>query len=307
MVLLMLLVLLLGSAVSMSGLGVSKRSVSPARFMAGQQALLDARQALLSYTSSYPVLYGPRGAGPGHLPCPDTDSFALQGQPGGVSDDGPDPPCGSGRLARGHLPRHVSLPAARYLFHTEPAQRLAYAVSTAVINNPLNRPVNDQQLIELSSNLPVLAWIQEAGAARTPARTPVQTPVTAQSLRQASTPAVAAWLVERVNRRPAMTENIGAGGLWPLLVDQDTADGAAGTLNHTGWDNGMLEGTPARSHWFYRNGWHERISIPQLSTCQAPDPATCQLLYVNRRSDNRSDTGQPYQDGLLHVEWRSGS
>lgn len=120
-----------------------------------RERLLAARRSLLAHASAYPESYGPSGAGPAHLPCPDTDGWpppagdaatltAAGGSAsaGAFDGEGPDPPCGTGAVAVGWLPRHVSLPSHRELFHRERARHLVYAVSTSVVNNPLDRVVN---------------------------------------------------------------------------------------------------------------------------------------------------------------------
>lgn len=137
-----------------------------------RRRLLDARRALLAHVSAYPESYGPNGAGPGHLPCPDTDTPldadtrpSTGAPPASFRGDGPDPPCGSGALALGRLPRHVSLPSHRELFHRERTQRFVYAVSTRFVNNPLNRIVNpgSGEASEGSARDPVVALIVDTG------------------------------------------------------------------------------------------------------------------------------------------------
>ena len=124
------------------------------RRVSARDRLLAARRALLSHVAAYPDVYGPRGAGPAHLPCPDTDTSLVVGTLDGrdralgaagatsaFAGDGPNPPCGGGALAVGRLPRHVTLSTHREAFHHEPAQRFLYALSTNYVNNPVGRPV----------------------------------------------------------------------------------------------------------------------------------------------------------------------
>ena len=126
-----------------------------------------ARQALLSYAVGYIDLYGPRGAGPGHLPCPDTDP--MDDAPDALSwlGDGPNPPCGHGQVALGRLPRHISLPGHRYGFHGQPRQELWYAVSTGFVNNPVNRVVNPASRggLRLDDTHDIVALIIDPGRA----------------------------------------------------------------------------------------------------------------------------------------------
>ena len=126
-----------------------------------------ARESLLAYAVGYIDLYGPRGAGPGHLPCPDTDP--MDNAPDALSwlGDGPNPPCGHGSVALGRLPRHVSRPGHRYGFHGLPRQELWYAVSTAFVNNPVNRVVNPASRggLQLDDTDDIVALVIDPGRA----------------------------------------------------------------------------------------------------------------------------------------------
>lgn len=125
-------------------------SISPLHPGAGVEqqrvaSLLDARDRLLAYTTAYPWLYTGTGAGPGHFPCPDTDGFAnsIEAQ-STLRDDGPDPPCGTQAYAVGWLARRIVTGRdRRVLLHDLPQQRIVYVVDTRMINNPVNRIVND--------------------------------------------------------------------------------------------------------------------------------------------------------------------
>ena len=125
--------------------------------------LANARQSLIHYAVNYIDMYGPRGAGPGHLPCPDTDSHGALGETSNVGNDGPNPPCGNTAVAVGRLPRHVSLHDQRYAFHGNNSQHLLYAVSTGYINNPTNRPVNPgtRGVLQVDTTDDVIAVIVE--------------------------------------------------------------------------------------------------------------------------------------------------
>ena len=123
-----------------------------------------AREMLLAYAIVYADVYGPTGAGPGHLPCPDLDPP----DDGNPANDGPDPPCGAGsaqlrslgRIPRltyvntisggggGGAPRHVAFNAQREWRD----QRLWYRVSEAFVNNPVQTVVNPQTRSELRVN-----------------------------------------------------------------------------------------------------------------------------------------------------------
>ncbi|MEE9336193.1 MAG: hypothetical protein V3U65_19060 [Granulosicoccaceae bacterium] len=126
------------------------------------QTLVDARQHLIAYSASYLESYKPTGAGPGHLPCPDTDQVSDEYQvQAGLHGDGPNPPCGKRDIAIGKLPRHISHGKHRYAFHLEDKHALWYAVDTRFINNPVNRVVNPDTAgrIRLLKELPAAAVI----------------------------------------------------------------------------------------------------------------------------------------------------
>ena len=109
------LVILLTSLVAIGGLSMVERrerfrsNLSLLNAVNLNAELGQSRQALLSYSALYPYLYGPKGAGMGHLPCPDTDSLLLESMDWSINH-GPNPPCGNNPMAVGHLPSHISFP-----------------------------------------------------------------------------------------------------------------------------------------------------------------------------------------------------
>ncbi len=110
-----------------------------------------AKQQLIAYAVTYPDNYGPSGAGPGHLPCPDRDPP----DDGNPNNDGPDPPCGSAAVQVGRVPR-LTLAEKRFTTNSDnrfklleffPPQSFVdrqpwYWVDDGFINNPVNRQVN---------------------------------------------------------------------------------------------------------------------------------------------------------------------
>ncbi|MDO6461328.1 hypothetical protein Q4485_11515 [Granulosicoccaceae sp. 1_MG-2023] len=106
------------------------------RYTAPGMRLLAARDELIAYAVSYADHYGLSGAGPGHLPCPNT-----QLPDGSRSSESPDPPCGGEPLALGRLPRQSGSDAAQrvtvFQRGTYDANNaIWYAVSAAFVNNP---------------------------------------------------------------------------------------------------------------------------------------------------------------------------
>lgn len=244
-----MLVMLLVASVSSTGLALYAKSggavfvpVSEYVSLADQQLLIDARQALINYATLYPYLYGPRGAGPGHLPCPDTDGGAVDSvrslhtdkssesasdrSAGGFSDrsftgDSPNPPCGRTSVSSGKLPRHVRLADQRYAFHTASSQLASYGVSSNFINNPVNRIVNPSMLYADIRKLTAATISLPSGS---PDRSAATVVLSHESLLAVALPSVAAWVIDKSKNLPhdwcsGPTHNSGL----------DTAEANAGT------------------------------------------------------------------------------
>lgn len=99
--------------------------------------LNEAKQALIAYALSFPDLSGTTDptAGPGYLPCPDTDN-----------DGSPNPPCG-GPVALGRFPGEW-LDVIDYEDHA--GERFWYAISGNFRNNPKLQPLNSDTPGQLS-------------------------------------------------------------------------------------------------------------------------------------------------------------
>ena len=303
------------------------RSASTPGFTKDHYALQTARQALLTYAALYPWFYGPRGAGPGHLPCPDTDSLAMAPWSQASSRDGPNPPCGTASSATGQLPRHVNLPGHRFVFHVEPYQRLEYRVSSDMINNPVNRVVNDDVIRAEQGLGPFVAWVGQPVDENGQSPSGIsQAPVSRESLLPGVRQSVTAWLLWQVNRERgeaclqsaewlSAAASQHASGLLSLisqrvsgLVPQPSTQ-AVDTLESCleyppegmAADDRLIEGVPLTAHWFVRNGWHERIVLQSSESCAAGLPGMCRLV-----SDQ---TGSPADrsDGRLYFIWQAAS
>ena len=117
-----------------------------------------AKTALISYASSYQDHYGPLGAGPGHLPCPDTD-FVRGSNSQSAKFPGPNPPCGTTEIVMGFLPQRIQLANERYVFNKTTHSTIWYAVSTRYVNNPVNRVINNRSLQSDGDAAPMVAWV----------------------------------------------------------------------------------------------------------------------------------------------------
>ena len=298
-VLLMMLIMILGAGSSWLGVSLYSRqgSLSPDRLSERDaQHLIDARQSLLSYATLYPWLYGPSGAGPAHLPCPDTDGYREHGvlAESGMTQrrDGSNPPCASVLSSDGHLPRHTVLPGSRYLFHAEPWQRFVYRVAGNVVNNPINRIVN----LQLLSNS------EQSTLARISLHSSIDASVVGEvvikgtALRDSTAASVAAWVKARVATSSGSSCTSPADdGVLPDSVEANASADICGDqqsrLSECNADrlfiylldkpfqysqNGCLadnlhlntmEGVLATRHWFVRNLWHEWVDISYGPGC----------------------------------------
>lgn len=133
--LLLFLVLVLAAA-SFFLAGRSGNLADLARQQAAATAMARGKKALIAYTVMYADNYPATGAGPGHLPCPDTSN-----------NGSPNPPCGPGIMGR--LPRAIPLPSGVMMPVSDHGdgydQRFWYALSSFHRNNPAG-PVNSETL-----------------------------------------------------------------------------------------------------------------------------------------------------------------
>ncbi len=304
-----------------------------------QHALIAARQSLLSYAALYPYLYGPTGAGPAHLPCPDTDSQGSVGAQNtssvGVRRDGPNPPCANPVVSEGKLPRHTVLPGNRYLFHAEPYQRIDYAVSGAFVNNPLNRLLNLSNLNQVRSKPVSMLSVISADGSRTKARVTI----TSEALAASVAPAVALWLTQRINTQveryctePLVSEGVLASPslaiqdetiscsdlfvdpeehcstsrLLALLLDQPLVSGESCLIDVLA--ENTLEGVSANRQWFLRNNWHLSVNVQHADDCLPSDMLliACRLESVGSSTPSlghASGTGIQTEPVFLEFRW----
>lgn len=131
-----------------------------------QQRLKFAKENLKALAVNYMDIYGPTGAGPGHLPCPNqkvpNDSR---------SSLGPDTPCRGEYFVIGRLPMLVGIEQHRRVLNYQSDQydaqnALWYIVSSRFVNSPF-RKVNGETLADLSFNglHEVLAVVLDSGPA----------------------------------------------------------------------------------------------------------------------------------------------
>jgi len=200
------LVLILAVMASLAGVAMAERSnglralVPLNSAVAINAELRLARQALLSYTAHYAYLYGAKGAGIGHMPCPDTNSLESQST-GWAVNHGPNPPCGRQAVAVGNLPAHISFNEGRYMIHAGFDSRVEYAVSSQFINNPANRAVNPGLLSQSQADFPYTASLRKRSSRVSSNRIySSEVVITKKALMLSIRPAVAAWLTNKSNR-----------------------------------------------------------------------------------------------------------
>ena len=337
--LLIILLAVLGVGSSWLGISMHSRQSLPGTnrlSVDDAQRLVDSRQSLLSYAVLYHYLYGPSGAGPAHLPCPDTDGYREQGAnlESGLSQrrDGPNPPCASLYESDGHLPRHTVLPGNRYLFHAQPWQRFEYRVAGSMINNPVNRIVNLQHLSQVDNS--ALASI----GLRSPSDSSLvgRVTISGQALRDATAASVAAWLKGRIatsdqwlcaNPLETISDAEQTGqqsdgdicevlhrqasgcktdGLLNLLLDKPIEFSGSACLADELRHN-SIEGVVATRHWFIRNLWFEWVDISFAKGCEpaAPSALDCKLAYLSNPRTRVTGTADLNQTtDTVSLQWR---
>ena len=254
--LLALLALLLAGATATALLGAVP-SVGP---VAGRGAAADlerlaaARDALLAYSTVYPELYGPTGAGPGHLPCPDTDDgFRLAG---------PNPPCGREEVVAGRLPRHVTVGDVRVGLDVDDGRGapVRYRLAARAANNPARRP-----LALVRGARDAVAELSLPGRDGSPG---VALRIGADALDRAAERRVAAWIAARAASHGGDgTGPDGDDGATPLdaaaLVTRRTASATGdGTVL------ALIDGVPRTRHWFVLDGWTRRFEVRVAPACR---------------------------------------
>ena len=168
--------------------------------------LLHARNALVSYTVHYPYLYGARGSGTGHFPCPDKDGRTESTGSVWSLRLGPNPPCGSLSTAEGWLPAHISFSNHRYSFTTHLSAPIHYRVSGGFINNPVNRTVNPAVMLKAQQqSVSVVELKQSARNNNESYRNNAKAVVTPALMLLSTKPSVAAWLVKRMGELDSLT------------------------------------------------------------------------------------------------------
>ena len=309
------LVLLLGwssvvGAGFMMGYGYSQQN------QGGWQALWqdakqlnDERERLLFYSVDYVNLYGHGGAGPGHLPCPDTDE--------GAARPGPNPPCGNTDSATGKLPDGVSRNAGRIAFADSFYQRSTYTVITSVINNPAQAlSVNlwpeeteftVQTSAQTSASASASASFQTSTSASTSAKgyALLQRPsgqarvLSRSALELSAWRWVRAWYVtqwlttkfdscqKRSRQQPIALCTISASNI-PITLPAEhcIAESPVCQLHGTDLLNWWLgpstqdwHGVPVNQHWFVKNGWVDVAGFEWHRECVAQN--TVCGLYIS--------------------------
>ena len=313
------LLLSLFALLGLSGIWYASVSLQGNEGAANQALELSlARTALISYAVNYVDHYGARGAGIGHLPCPDTDSPNTS-HADAWHRDGPNPPCGRDLIELGWLPRHVNVRNGRYHFHTRSRQRLLYAVAAGFVNNPVGRAVNPStrggiSVGNVSDVVAVIAtppldadinyarnWFaKQTFGSDTNAYSLIRTGDVLDQAKQR----VMSWLLKRLNNSLVRCrDTVGAAscvslrkqemlclsthsqlllhwlGEHPLFND-------CARLNQLLTSNlYQLESVPIKQHWFVRNDWLGHIDLRIDPICLSEASGSCRFTGSILKSD----------------------
>ena len=253
----LLLGLLLGTTAYVSSVGLV---LSCSRDSRASHALYNIKRsarvvdALIAHSVMYRDLYGPSGAGPGHLPCPDTDAQTTT-QPAlrALSRAGPNPPCPLWPALRGVVPAHITVGVLRAGVDVEASRAfpLSYSVQSFVVNNPLGRVVNSTVLSQ-----PIT--LAQVGVERYPwtlSRSPRPLPLRASALQQPVHRRVSAWLVKQLNASNMVVSDECTA---PVMCELSLLYPANGSL---------VEGVTFERHWFWRNEWDNEYQLTVNEGC----------------------------------------
>lgn len=307
-------VLLLVVLISLAGsvlLGVNSLRVStPAhhRALNLKADLLHAHKALISYTVHYPYLYGARGSGTGHFPCPDLDGKT---EPTGTAWSlrlGPNPPCGQHAAAEGWLPAHISFPNHRYSFDADRSAPVSYRVSGLFVNNPVNRVVNPAVMLNAQqASLPVVELYQTATTNEDSYTGSTRAVITPIQMLLSTKPSVASWFVNRLGHLGSLNCSVSSiQGLKTLRVSlndsNNLSDGMKPVLDE--WCQHVFETikrcsasipSPATPIFMHRRGLVDELSIESTTYSQF-----LTFLMADEYPDNYDCETVP--EAQLHIE-----
>ncbi|MBX2838097.1 MAG: hypothetical protein KTR35_14665 [Gammaproteobacteria bacterium] len=302
----------------LSFLGLSENSIDDQSRW--PKPLGDARLSLIAYATSYQDLYGVNGAGPGHLPCPDTDDTDSPSLP---LKAGPNPPCGSGRYAIGLLPSYIQFSDQSYRFLSPADGRLWYVVSSNFINNPVNRLVNLSvadttlreavaflvQLPNSMAQMQAQALLEQVFsqqpllpmAASRLARYPTVTLYASDFIHSAAL-RVATWAVRRLSkageRRCAQQGASCKPYLEQVCADEGSEQNRFSGVGFLIWLTTDLSDSDCEDsldqiidntelshrHWFLRNRWYESLGLIVDTNCRAAERSHCQFRVLKKYS-----------------------
>jgi len=257
------------------------------------------RARLIHYAVDYTNLYGSGGAGPGHLPCPDSDE--------GVLRPGPNPPCGGSPVANGKLPDGVTREAGRIALTSSLLNRSSYSLSRAVVNNPslamsshtwpqeqdfepfglgyalLTRPSGQYRTLTREQLArPILRWVR-AWLVWQMLETPLRHCSKANGLHQPKPPANNTHLVGRCPgalNAEALSNTSPAPVIASCILENQLCE-----LSMNSALNWLTEGemeywqdTPSANHWFIKNHWIELFQLQAHPLCFTRS-VDCGLYY----------------------------
>ena len=264
-----LLVLLLAGTTAVTLVGPSPGATPsrPERALAEIRRLTTARDALLAYAATYPHRYGPTGAGPGHLPCPDTDAtFRLAG---------PNPPCGGAAAATGRLPAHVTVGPSRIgLDVAAGGPPIRYRLDARFANNPARRPLAFAGEDAVASAAPPLAAALSLEAPRG-ARFVLN--VEEGALAEAAELGVAAWFAAVAEPVDGIRDGAVVGPRATPAEGKTTSRDETDALERVtrrvpapdgGGGVPTVEGVPQARHWFALDGWARALRVTVEPGCR---------------------------------------
>jgi len=273
------------------------------------------RERLVHYSIDYGNLYGAGGAGPGHLPCPNTNAAWQR--------PGPNPPCGHGLSVSGKLPNGVTRPRGRIALSDALHISSNYSVSNAVVNNPAQavgaalwpkhhtfangarayamiwRSLDHYRLIQQSALKPITqlwvqAWLVESMLLK-----PLQD--CSRRINDASSfaqiPRSEQVVIECPSRINIFTKETGLAAS-PLRLATCTGEVLLCEVRGAQLLSWLLageqpdwDGVPVSRHWFVANGWLNTTVLSAHTLCMQREVACA--VTLNQDSDQLQLTWLP--------------
>jgi hypothetical protein len=212
------------------------------------------------------------------------------------------------------------------MIHAGTGRRVEYTVSSTVVNNPTNRPVNPDLISNFTANLQYAAHLRHHSSnSISNTIQPSEIVLTSKALMLAVRPSLAAWLTDKLNDQVGSVCELNQIALVQedlddrcpqirqLVLRCSTEENRPDTWQSTSeyFQSNLLllfladvvpeqfhckksiqeqiyiDNVPAKQHWFVRNGWLDWVNVGHDTQCVQYPRVSCRLAYDNLRALER--------------------